>query len=283
MPAISVVIATYQRAWPLQLCLEALKQQTFQDFNVFVVDDGGEDGSRKVTMDAGFAGGYLWHPHNGFGLARSRNDGAGASSSPLLHFIDSDIMLAPMSLEIAWEMHSKNPRRAIGGYYKYLPGMNIAPEDVRLRWDDIWDMKLPLVPVVQRSTPIGMDVREAKAKVSADHPDFFEDEDRIYWSPLSFLGGNMVIPTEQFEEAGGFDENFTTYGGEDAAMSLALLEIGCPISYSKRIAGAHIAHEKNADATGEGEREKILYLAKKYPFYFTEDGQPRMENWNKPR
>lgn len=282
MPAISVVIATYQREWSLRLCLEALKQQTFQDFNVFVVDDGGEDGSRRVTMEAGLAGAYLWHPHNGFGLARSRNDGAGASSSPLLHFIDSDIMLSPTSLEVAWEMYDKNQHRAIGGYYKYLPGMSITPEDVRLRWQDIWDMKLPLVPITQIATPIGMDVREAKTKHDG-HPDFFVDEDRLFWSPLSLLGGNMVIPAEQFEKAGGFDETFTTYGGEDAAMSLSLLEAGCPISYSRRIAGAHIAHTKDAGASGPGERDKVLYLAKKHPFYFTEDGQRRPENWATPR
>jgi GT2 family glycosyltransferase len=285
MPAISVVIATYQRHDSLILCLEALKHQTFRDFNVFVVDDGGEDDSRRVFLDSNLPGAYLWHPHNGFGLSRSRNDGAGASSSEVLHFVDSDIMLAPDSLAAAWELYQEKKDRAIGGYYKYLPGMAITPRDVWARWDDIWNMRLPLVPVLQVNTPIGMDVRDAWYGMTDPlhriGEDVFTYEHKVLWSPYCLLGGNMVIPRAIFDGAGGFDENITTYGGEDAEMSLAIISRGYGISYSRRIAGAHLAHPKHEGSIIDDEGAKRRYIAAKYPFFLTPEGDPRNDVWGK--
>ena len=130
---ISVIIPTFERAESLRLCLTALQQQTFKDFEVIVVDDGSDD----FSVAAEFGVRYIWHPHDGFGAGKSRNDGYRLSQGELLHFIDSDVMLAPTALENAWAMYQENPNRAIGGYYKYLPGMVISPQDVIDHWDDI--------------------------------------------------------------------------------------------------------------------------------------------------
>ena len=285
MPAINVVIATYQRRDSLVLCLEALKQQTFKDFDVTVVDDGGDDDSRGVFMQSRLSGAYLWHAHNGFGLSRSRNDGAKTADGEVLHFIDSDIMLSPTSLQAAWDLYQDKKDRAIGGYYKYLPGMLITSQDVRERWDDIWAMKLPSIPIVQANTPIGMDVRDAWFGMTDPlhriGEDVFTYEHSVLWSPYCFLGGNMVIPRFIYDETGGFDEAITTYGGEDAEMSLAIISRGYGISYSRRIAGGHLAHTKHEGSIIDDEGAKRRYIAAKYPFFLTPEGDPRTDVWGK--
>ena len=284
MPAISLVIPTYQRRDSLRLCLEALRCQTFQDFDVFVVDDGGEDQSQQAFMQSGVKGAYLWSPHDGFGLSRCRNSGAKRATGELLHFIDSDIMLCPTALQAAWDLYQDKKDRAIGGYYKYLPGMVVTLEDVRA-WDPVWDMTLPQVNIEQRDTPVGMDVRDAWRGMTHHINEMGEDpflyENDVLWSPFILLGGNMVIPREIYEKTGGFDENINTYGGEDAEMSLAIISRGYGISYSRHIAGAHIAHTKQTGATIEKEIEKRQYIASKYPSFLNPDGTPKLDVWGK--
>jgi len=284
MPAISVVIGTYERAEHLRLCLEALKCQTFSDFDVYVVDDGGEDHSYEVFVRSELPGAYIWHPHKGFGLSRSRNQGANVSKGELLHFIDSDILLCPTALEVAWELYQEKKDRAIGGYYRYLPGMVILPEDVR-RWTPLWNEELPKIEIKQGQTPVGMDVRDAwlhmPHHMNSQGEDVFTYEHTVLWSPFVFLGGNMVIPRAIFALTGGFDETFVTYGGEDAEMSLAIISRGYGISYSRRIAGLHMAHEKNYEASDASELEKRVRIATKYPKFLHPDGTPRLDVWRR--
>lgn len=275
---ISVIIPTYERDASLRLCLTALQQQTFQDFEVIVVDDGSADFDTATDFDVR----YIWHPHKGFGLSRSRNEGARLAKGDLLHFIDSDIMLAPDALQHAWEMFGANPDRAIGGYYRYLPGMVIHPQDVADNWPAIWNCEMPYKDVSQSLVPIGKDVRDAWFNMGMIGENPFDYEDEVCWSPFVFLGGNMVIPRHIFEQTGGFDEQFTVYGGEDAEMSLAIISRGYGISYSRGIAGAHIAHPKNTQATGDGEMAHRRYIASKYPYFLHKDGSPRQEVWGHP-
>ena len=275
---ISVIIPTYEREESLRLCLTALDNQEFRDFEVLVVDDGSKDFA--VVKEFGHR--YVWHPHNGFGLSRSRNEGAKLAKGELFHFIDSDIMLAPDALKNAWDMYQADKDRAIGGYYRYLPGMVITPQDVYGKWDDIWNGKLPPMDVGQTLVPEGMDVRDAWLEMGMIGESPFDYEDKVLWSPLVFLGGNMVIPRHIFEQTGGFDEYFTTYGGEDAEMSLAIISRGYGISYSRKIAGCHIAHKKNPGASLASEAELRKYIATKYPYFLHADGKERREIWGLP-
>jgi len=277
---ISVIIPTFERAESLRLCLTALQQQTFKDFEVIVVDDGSDD----FCVAKEFGVRYIWHPHDGFGLSRSRNEGVRLSKGELLHFIDSDIMLAPDALENAWDMYQQKPDRAIGGYYRYLPGMEITTDDVVNNWEDIWDCELPPKEVGQILVPEGSDVREAWFSMGKIGENPFDYDERVLWSPFVLLGGNMVIPKHIFVQTGGFDEHFTVYGGEDAEMSLAIISRGYGISYAKRVAGCHIAHRKNAYAsTGDGgEMMHRRYIATKYPYFLHPDGTERTEVWGQP-
>ena len=277
---ISVIIPTFERTESLRLCLTALDNQEFRDFEVIVIDDGSNDFS--VVKEFGHR--YVWHPHNGFGLSRSRNEGAKLAKGELFHFIDSDIMLAPNAIKNAWDAYQANKDRAIGGYYRYLPGMVIAPEDVTERWDDVWDYTLPAKAVDQRLVPEGEDVRDAWYRAGKIGENPFDYDEKVLWSPFVLLGGNMVIPRHIFEQTGGFDEHFTAYGGEDAEMSLAIISRGYGISYSRKIAGCHIAHQKNANAAqGDGgELAHRQYIASKYPYFLHADGTARMEVWGLP-
>lgn len=285
---ISVIIATYNRAKPLELTLAGLSQQTFRDFEVIVADDGGDDDTVHVVDDASFDYQidmkYVWHTHHGFGLSRTRNDGVKVASGELLHFIDSDILLNPKALENAWNLYQENHDRAIGGYYRYMKAMIITKNDVIDNFDAVWEEQLP-VPLDAGELSIGgPDMRELKFNEGKLTVNPFNDEHELFWSPLMLLGGNMIIPRHIFDLTGGFDENFTVYGGEDAEMSLAIISRGYPISYSRGVGGVHMAHRREASSlVGDGgEMAHRRYIAKKYPLFLLPDGMPNLNVWGKP-
>ena len=276
MASISVIVTTYERVSALMLCLTALAAQEPLPLDVIVVEDGGNMMLFPVVFDQLSRGdrtkdlaqriSYIWHPHDGFGLAKCRNQGAMLARGAGLVFLDCDIMLRPGALAAYAEMLDKNPNRAIGGYYKYLPPMNILTEDVWMRWEDIWEMRLPHGEMEQAYLPVGQDVREAVGQSF-----YFEDENKTYPVPFSLLGGNLCIPREIFEQTNGWNEEFRIYGGEDAEMSLQIADLGYEFSYSKRAGGAHIAHKRHQEAVS-GTLSAIDYLKQHYPWWF-KDGK----------
>jgi glycosyltransferase involved in cell wall biosynthesis len=274
---VSVVVATYNRADRIGLCLEALYNQSCTDFEIIVSDDGSVDETVNVVAKAVSRNSiptlFTSHHHNGWGLARTRNQGATLATGDMLVFIDSDILLNPDAVGNYARLYKDNPDRVIAGYYKYLKGMTITSQDIRINWQCVWDMTLPEIPFDQRFIPLGYDMREALG-ISGQMPrDLFDDESKIHPPMFSLLGGNMGIPKHIWEQTEGFDEGFTFYGGEDAEYSLQVAELGYGMTFSRSVGGGHMAHPK---AFGEVREDDPVMprLRQRHPRYFLADGSP---------
>src|SRR3954452_19666344 len=100
MPRISVVVPIYNVEPYLDDCLQSLVDQTFRDFEVVVVDDGSQDGSRAIAerfaaRDDRFR---IVEQPNG-GLGKARNTGAEHATGEFLAFVDSDDVLPEYAYE----------------------------------------------------------------------------------------------------------------------------------------------------------------------------------------
>ena len=93
MVRVSVVIPTYNRARVLPEVLEHVLQQTFQDFDIWVLDDGSQDGTPEAI--AGFLNTRVRYVRqDNSGVAAARNAGIRASDGELIALLDSDDLWA---------------------------------------------------------------------------------------------------------------------------------------------------------------------------------------------
>jgi len=97
-PAVSVVIAAYNRAHLIGETLSSVLGQSFQDSEVIVVDDGSSDGTREVVARYGPRVRYFYQSNRGPSAAR--NFGVRQARGSWISIQDSDDVSAPNHLEV---------------------------------------------------------------------------------------------------------------------------------------------------------------------------------------
>lgn len=96
-PVVSVVVLTFNSAKYVERCLMSLVRQTFEDFEVLIVDAGSSDNTTAIaaTFDARFK--WLELPKSDMGAAR--NHGMRMSQGEYICFLDSDDFYLPNKIE----------------------------------------------------------------------------------------------------------------------------------------------------------------------------------------
>ena len=97
---ISVIIPVYNVEKYLEECLDSVLRQSYQDFEVLLIDDGSKDGSGKIcdayaSKDSRFS---VIHKENG-GVSSARNLGLKKAKGEYIAFVDSDDIIADDYLE----------------------------------------------------------------------------------------------------------------------------------------------------------------------------------------
>jgi molybdopterin-guanine dinucleotide biosynthesis protein A len=118
-PSLSVVIPVHNGGPDFERCLRRLRDSTWTDFELVVVDDASTDGSAAVAES--FGAEILRFDSPG-GPAAARNAGAEFASSPIIFFLDADVALHADALAIALSQFQKNPDlTALFGSYDAEP------------------------------------------------------------------------------------------------------------------------------------------------------------------
>jgi glycosyltransferase involved in cell wall biosynthesis len=97
MPLVSVIIPTYNSADYIEEALQSVFEQTFQDFEIIVIDDGSTDGTGEVLKKYGDRISYLFQENNGPSSARNR--GIRAARGEYIAFLDADDLWVSTKLE----------------------------------------------------------------------------------------------------------------------------------------------------------------------------------------
>jgi teichuronic acid biosynthesis glycosyltransferase TuaG len=104
MPMVSVVIPAYNAAPWIAETLRSVLSQTFQDFEIIVVDDGSTDDTAALV--AKFKGVRLIRINHA-GVSTARNIAIQSASGEYIAFLDADDLWLPRKLELQIELLEK--------------------------------------------------------------------------------------------------------------------------------------------------------------------------------
>lgn len=229
---IAIIVSTFERPDHLERCLASLdaQQDVAGRFEVVVTDDGSRDDTLALVRDLArrtrYPLSYTTHDHDGFRLARCRNEGTAASTAPYLLFTDGDCLLPPDHVLV--HLQARRPGFVIGSDCARLDAeasARIHPESIRegrLRW---------AVPIGERLRLVGKAAR-AKAYELA----------RIRMRPR-LSGNNIAVWRRDLERINGFDEQFVGWGHEDRDLQDRLERSGLRVrSILWRTRPVHLWH-----------------------------------------
>src|SRR4029453_4684913 len=126
VPAVSIVLATHDDATWLDGAIACVRRQTWEDWDLLVVDDGSTDdtaagGARHAASDA-----RIHHPPGPHReRAAARNRGLAATRAPLVAFLDADDRWRPEKLARQGAALAHAPEAALC----YTPSRFIDAED----------------------------------------------------------------------------------------------------------------------------------------------------------
>lgn len=103
MATVSVIVPVYQAERYLSACVESILQQSFQDFEIILVDDGSPDGSGKICDEYAAKEPRIRVIHQeNQGQAAARNHALTMARGKFLCFVDSDDLIHPKMLELLY-------------------------------------------------------------------------------------------------------------------------------------------------------------------------------------
>jgi len=145
VPAVSVVIPLYNKGPHIARALNSVLAQTFQDFEVIVVDDGSTDDGAEVVRGFDDPRIRLIQQENR-GVSAARNRGIEAARAELVAFLDADDEWLAGHLEVLLRLRDKYPEAGAYGT-AYLVKRKDSKACVAAFSDDIprkpWEGLLP--------------------------------------------------------------------------------------------------------------------------------------------
>ena len=107
---VSIIVPAYNCIKSLECCVCSIRQQTYTNFELILVDDGSADGSGKLCDRFAAEDDRILviHKPNG-GVSSARNAGIDAATGGYITFCDSDDYLEPDYLETLVQTAKSNP------------------------------------------------------------------------------------------------------------------------------------------------------------------------------
>jgi glycosyltransferase involved in cell wall biosynthesis len=233
---ISVIIGTYNQAETLKLVLGSFGRQTLPaaEFEVVVVDSSSTDGTEAAvkSLNLPYHLNYLRVENKGKSFAR--NQGVKQAKADLLFLTDADMVADPDLLNR--HVLGQKDNAAIEGVTFNLKK--------HLKIDELSPTNPQVAPYIQQIMKPGQ---------------------KLQWS--YFLSGNLSLPRKLFDQAGGFDENFSVYGWEDIELGYRLHKMNIPLIYDPQAINYHFHFVSNQDMVTRKYNmgRSAAYFYKKHP------------------
>ena len=205
--AISIIIPTYNRGPYISRALNSIINQSFQDFEVIIVDGNSTDNGIEIIRSFDDSRIRLIQ-QNGKGVSAARNQGVKESQADLVAFLDADDEWMPLHLETVLQLRKRYPDAGL-----YTTAYKIFMNDGKIQWANYKYIPSPpwegLLPNYFTSSALG------------DYP---------VWTSV------VAIPKKIFNEVGGFPEGY--WFGEDADL-FGKIAFKYPVAFSWEFGGIY--------------------------------------------
>ena len=116
MPGISIIVPVYQAEKYLEKCIESVKRQTFQDWELLLIDDGCTDRSPRICDQYAAKDDRIrvFHKKKNAGVSEARNWGLREAKGDCIAFLDSDDGFEPRALETLWSLREQTEADTVG-------------------------------------------------------------------------------------------------------------------------------------------------------------------------
>jgi glycosyltransferase involved in cell wall biosynthesis len=213
---VSIIIPMYNASRYISETLESVRNQTYQDWELIIVDDDSSDSSVERVQE--FMSRYpgtaklLFHPHKeNRGTSASRNLGLRHAQGELICFLDADDVWNPNFLDFFIQVFNRHPEVSMAyapALLWHTPGIgggnakNVA-QRLGIKADRIIDartlFKLFLVGDGDTPAPSGVMIRREVLSAVGGWEEMFRDmyDDQVLYSKL-LLRGITVYVTSQW-------------------------------------------------------------------------------------
>ncbi|MFC6733586.1 glycosyltransferase [Haladaptatus sp. DYSN1] len=234
MPTVSVVIPTYNRSEEVTHAIDSVLAQTYDDFELLVVDDGSTDDTEEVvTSYDDDRVKFIEHEENQ-GAPAARNTGIEHAEGEYVAFLDSDDEWLPLKLE------------------RQVDYLRSKGDDWVAVYCDV-DMKTK-----GKSGPFRSIAASILSKSDPDTPSEGGDElveevlaDRLHTS----AGSTLMVRTDVASEIEGFDTTFRRF--QDPEFLMRVLRQGKLAHVAEPLVVRHESGDPPADVVREAD-EKYL-------------------------
>ena len=108
-PIFSIITPTFNRGSLLPKIWESLKNQTFQDFEWIIIDDGSTDNTKEIVNSFNDSRLVFEKFSQNRGVNAARNKGLDLARGKYVFYVDSDDLLLPNALEIFLKLWNEVP------------------------------------------------------------------------------------------------------------------------------------------------------------------------------
>lgn len=232
-PFFSIVIPVYNKERSVFKTLESALSQSFNDFEIIIIDDGSTDNSLEVINSIKNSKMTIYATKN-HGVSAARNFGIMKSNGDYISFLDAD--------DIWYSNHLENLKRLIDAF----PNCGIYASAYEKKYNN------KIIPSVYRNIP-----NEPWKGIIENYFDC-SLINSIAWT------STVCVPKQIFDSIGYFDTDITLGAGEDIDMWIRIA-LKYPVAFSNEPTGIHNMFAENRLSNANTNKRTFLNLDKFEP------------------
>ncbi len=271
-PKVSVIIPTYNRCGWIKHAIDSVLQQTYQNFELLIIDDGSTDITKSIL--AKYESSIKYYYQENKGVASARNLGIRKAKGDYLCFLDSDDRWLKRKLETQLRLVESDPdiKVCYTDEIWIRNGIRVNQKKIHQKYSGwIYQKCLPLCIISPSSVLIHREVFEKvglfdEEKTVCEDYDLWLRMSNVY--PIRFTNKPLIV-----KYGGHADQLSQKYWGMDRYRILAMVKMleTDELSAENRMTTIRMLHKKcNILVTGflkRGKNSEADYfesLKKKY-------------------